>query len=235
MVRRCLVKLPYNTRMSPPFTVQDPRPPVLPILWDIVLNATIPVVLYKLSLRFISPSEMTALVIASIFPLMKSIFDLVRSARIDPIAVIVLLSLIASGVALFFGGSPRLLLLRESLFTGLLGLACFASLLMPRPMMFYFGRYFNSRNPQQVARFDASWQIPFVRFAHRLITIVWGCVYVGELIVRVILIYKTSPAVVLFISPILLGALTIGTIIWTFSYARRIRHRRPAHRHLVLL
>jgi hypothetical protein len=207
---------------------QNPRPPIFPIVWDIVLNATIPVVLYQLSLRFISPSELTALIIASIFPLAKSIFDLVRSARIDPVAIIVLLSLVASGVGLFLGGSPRLLLLRESLFTGLLGLACFVSLLLPRPMMFYFGRFFNGRDPQQLARFDASWQIPFVRFGHRLITVVWGCVYVGELIVRVILICKTSPAVVLFVSPIMLGVVTIGTIAWTFGYASRIRSRAIA-------
>ena len=32
--------------------------------------------------------------------------------------------------------------MRESLFTALFGLACFGSLLLPRPMMYYFGRRF---------------------------------------------------------------------------------------------
>jgi hypothetical protein len=212
---------------------QGSRPSIAPIVWDIALNATIPVALYQFSRHFISPSEVTALIVAGVFPFGKSIFDLVHRSRIDPVAVLVLLGLLASGIPLFFGGSARLLLLRESLFTGLLGVACFVSLFLPRPMMFYFGRYFNSSDPLQQARFDASWGIPFVRFGHRLITTVWGCAYVGEFVVRVILIYKAPTLVVLLVSPIILGVVTIGTIIWTFSYAHRIRARAIAFRHAV--
>ena len=64
-----------------------------------------------------------------------------------------------------------------------------------------------------------------MRFANRLITIVWGTVYVAELIVRVILIYALSAQMVLVFSPVLIGGFTILTIIWTFSYVRRIRVR----------
>ena len=51
---------------------QTPRPPVRGIVWGIVLNAIIPVVLYKLSRRYLSPSEFTALLVASTFPLGKT-------------------------------------------------------------------------------------------------------------------------------------------------------------------
>jgi uncharacterized membrane protein len=115
------------------------------------------------------------------------------------------------------------------LFTGAFGLACFVSLLLPRPMMFYFGRHFIAgTDPQRQARFNSAWQLPQVRFAHRLITIVWGCAFVGELILRIILIYHASAATVLIVSPILLGTLTIVTMIWAFSYGRRVRLRALA-------
>jgi hypothetical protein len=39
------------------------------------------------------------------------------------------------------------------------------------------------------------------------------------------LIYHVSAAVVLIISPILIGVLTIVTMIWAFSYGRRVRLR----------
>jgi hypothetical protein len=209
--------------------VQSPRPPIAPIVWDIVLNATIPFALYTLSKHYISPSELIALIVATTFPLGKSLYDLLRQAQLDPVAILVLLGIATSGLAMLLGGSPKLLLVRESLFTGALGLACFASLLLPRPMMFYFGRYFIARSePQVLARFDSSWQLPSVRFSHRLITIVWGSVFLTELLVRIILIYKTSSATVLIASPILLGSLTITTIIWTFRYARQIRFRAIA-------
>jgi hypothetical protein len=209
--------------------VQASRPPLGGIVWDIVLNAVIPVILYKLSKRYISPSEFTALLVATTFPLGKSVFDLVRRGLVDPISMVVLLGIAASCIALLFGGSPRLLLIRESLFTGAFGLACFVSLLLPRPMMFYFARHFIAgADPQRLARFNAGWQLPEVRFCHRLITVVWGCTFVGELILRIILIYKTSPATVLFVSPILLGSLTLVTMIWAFSYGHRVRLRALA-------
>lgn len=149
--------------------------PIDSIAWGIVLNAVIPVILYRLSKRYLSNSELTALLIATTFPMGKSIFDLVRHGQVDPISIIVLLGIATDGVALLFGGSSRLLLVRESLFTGAFGFACFVSLLLPRPVMFYFGRHFVAGDdPQRQGRFNAAWQLPEVRFSHRLITIVWG-------------------------------------------------------------
>jgi hypothetical protein len=209
--------------------VQASRPPLGRAVWDIVLNAVIPVILYKLSKRYLSPSELTALLIATTFPLGKSIFDLVRRGQVDPISIVVLLGIGTDCVALLFGGSARLLLVRESLFTGAFGVACFVSLLLPRPMMFYFARHFVAgADSERQARFNSGWQLPEVRFAHRLITTVWGCIFVGELILRIILIYNASAATVLIVSPILLGTLTIVTMIWAFSYGHRVRLRALA-------
>jgi hypothetical protein len=191
---------------------------------DIALNAIIPLILYRLSKRFISPSEFTALLAATGFPLIKSIFDVAKRRQLDPVSVIVLLGIATSAVALVVGGSPRILLLRESIFTAVFGVACFASLLLPRPMMFYFGRHFLAGNdPQKRRGYDISWQLPEVRFTNRLITIVWGAVYLGEFAIRVALIWLVPVAWVLVISPVLLGSLTLGTIVWTFRRARKTR------------
>ena len=97
--------------------VQTSRPAFGGIVWGIVLNAIIPLLLYKLSRRYLSPSEFIALAIATTFPLGKSIFDLARLGSVDPVSIVVLLGIAADGVA-YSGGSPRLLLVRESLFTG---------------------------------------------------------------------------------------------------------------------
>lgn len=195
-------------------------------LLDIALNAMIPLILYRLSKRYFSPSEFTALAVATTFPFGKSIFDVAKRRRLDPISVLVLLGIGASAVALLAGGSPRLLLMRESLFTGVFGLACVGSLLLPRPMMFYFGRHFiGGGDATRRRRFEASWALPEVRFTSRLITVVWGIVYVGEFGMRVALILLVPVAWVLVISPVLLGSLTLVTILWTFRYAKRARER----------
>lgn len=205
------------------------RPPIGNIVWGFVLNAVFPVILYKLSKRYYSTSEFTALVVAALFPIGKSGFELIYHRQLDPISILVLLGIGADSVALLFGGSPQLLLVRESLFTGVFGLACFFSLLLPRPMMFYFARYFIAgTDPMRQARFNATWQFPEMRFCHRLITTVWGFAFVGELLVRLVLIYNLPAALVLMISPILMGVLTITTMVWAFAYGHRVRQRLRA-------
>jgi uncharacterized membrane protein len=202
------------------------RPPLGGIVWTIFLNATIPVILYRLSRRYLSLSDFAALAIAATFPIGKSTLDVARRRQVDPISIMVLLGIVTDGAALFFGGSVRLLLVRESFFTGAFGLACFISLLLPRPVMFYFARHFVAGTDlERQARFNAAWQLREVRFCHRLITAIWGAAFVGELILRIILIYNVSPATVLVVSPILLGTLTLVTMIWAFSYGHRVRLR----------
>jgi hypothetical protein len=212
-----------------PIPTQEARPPVSSIAWGIFLNAAVPVVLYKLARRYFSASEFSALVVAATFPLGKSAYGLVRRRQLDPISILVLLGIVTDGIAMLFGGSPRLLLVRESMFTGAFGVACLVSLLLPRPMMFYFSRYFIAgTDPVRQARFNSAWQFADVRFCHRLITTVWGLVFLGELILRIILIYQLPAAVVLVVSPILIGVLTIGTMVWAFRYGHQVRLRAVA-------
>ena len=203
-----------------------PQSLIRSLLWDVALNATIPAALYFFAKRFITPSQLTALLWATSFPLLKSAFSLTKRRELDPVALLILLGLAASIVAVLFGGDPHLLLIRESFFTGAFGLACLISLILPRPIMFYFGRYFMAgRDTQRRDTFNARWQDPAVRRAHRLVTVTWGVVYVGEFVLRIALVYNLPAPVVLAIAPFLTGLVTIGAVVWTFWYARRVRNR----------
>jgi hypothetical protein len=203
---------------------QSPAPPIRGLLWDISLNAAIPLALYQFSRRYISPSELTALIFATAFPLGKSALGLSRRSQLDPVALIVLLGILTSAAAILIGGNPKVLLIRESLFTGAFGCACLFSLFLHRPIMFYFGRYFVARDdPEKQKRFDSAWEITPVRRTHRLITIVWGLAYIADFIVRIILIDLLPSAWVLAVSPILIGATTIAVLLWTRQTVRRLR------------
>lgn len=209
------------------------RPLFLPLVLDIGLNIVIPMICYRLSKRYVSPSEYTALIFASLYPTLKSIYDLVRRREIDLVSVVVLLGIAASIAGVAAGGSYKLLLLRESLFTFAFGVACLLSLLMPsrRPLMFFFGRVFATGNdPVRRAEFDATWQYPQARRAHRRVTLVWGLLFICEFAFRVGLIYTVSPATVLVVSPLVLNTATVLVIVWTFSYAARARRRGMAER-----
>jgi len=193
-------------------------------LVDLALNAAIPLVLYHVSKRIFAASEFTALAIATTFPGGKGLFDVVKRREVNPVSIVVLLGIGVSAVAVAVGGSPRILLLRESLFTGLFGLACIGSLILPRPLMFWFGYHFLVRgDSRRRRRYEASWALAEVRHASGLITLVWGLVFLGEFGIRTALIFVLSPGWVLTISPIILGALTLTAVVWTFRYARKAR------------
>jgi len=214
-----------NEEMTP----LESRPIIRSLLRDIVLNATIPVVCYYASKTWISPSELIALVMASVFPTIESIHGAVRRSGMNPVSVVVLLGIVTSILALFAGGDPRLLLVRESFFTGAFGIFCLFSLLLPRPVMFYFGRYFMAGDdPEKRQVFDAAWNNSIVRRGHRLITTVWAFVLIAEFVTRVILVYTLPAPVVLAVSPFVLGLATILTIGWTFRYASRLRQQATA-------
>ncbi len=202
------------------------RPSVRPMMLEMAIDAGIPFGCYWLSMHYLSRSEVLALLVASIFPTLKSLYGVLRRRARDPISVLILAGLLFGLAALLVGGGAKLLLIRESLFTGAFGLACLVSLLSRsrRPVMFYFGRFFAAgSDPVRRARFDQLWQYASFRRVQRIMTLVWGLVFVGEFTVRVVLIYTVSPATVLAVSPIVLGSATLLTVLWTVRYAARAR------------
>ena len=188
---------------------------------SILINAAVPFAIY-LILKHYGYSDLTALSAAVLFPLIGSTISIVRQRTLDLIAAIAIIGIAVSMIAVFLGGNSKILLIRESLLTVALGIACFVSLLFPRPLMFYFGRYFATANdPVRRTSYNKLWQYPYFCYVNRVITLVWGVAYLGEFILRVILVYTLPTAIVLAVSPIILGGLSILTLAWTFAYARR--------------
>jgi hypothetical protein len=208
---------------------QVSRPPVSGIVWGIVLNASVPVILYKLSKRYVSPSDFWALVIASIFPLGKSVFDLVRRRQVDPVSIMVLL-----GIA---RGQPRIAFRRQRSSFARSGILIYRRvwfrLLYLAPVSasnhVLFRSLFHRGNRPAAAgavqRRLAAAGGAFLPPAHynRL-----GECFCGRANSSDILIYNTSPAMVPVISPILLGTLTTLSMVWAFSYGHRVRQRAMA-------
>lgn len=195
------------------------------LLPSIILNGVVPLVIYLL-LKHYNYSDLVALSASALFPAIGSIIGIVRQRTLDLLAAITLVGIAVSIVAVLVGGDPKLLLIRESFLTGALGIACFVSFLLPRPLMFYFGRYFATGNdPAKTAYYNGLWQYQSFRYVNRVITAVWGVAYVGEFIIRVILVYTLPIAVVLAVSPLIIGGITVAAIAWTIAYSRKAAKR----------
>lgn len=126
-------------------------------------------------------------------------------------------------LSLSVGGDPRILLIRGDLFTALFGIICLISLAFPRPVMFYFGRYFIAgKDPEKGATFDARAREPRFHRGFQIITAVWGLTYAAEFVARIILVYTIPVAAVVAIAPIMTGLATIFAIVWTFRFRSRM-------------
>src|SRR5208337_5202234 len=79
-------------------------------------------------------------ILSSIPPILWSVMELARFRRLDAVSLLAVIGIFLSLAAMALGGNPRLLLARESLVTGIIGLLFLASLLLPRPLMFYLAR-----------------------------------------------------------------------------------------------
>ncbi|WP_126556761.1 VC0807 family protein [Dictyobacter kobayashii] len=203
---------------------------------SLLINVAVPLLLVYLMTTYLRFSELVALSVGSIVPIIHSVLELARKRRLDLVAVFFLLGVLTNVVAIFLGGNPQLLVIRESFFTGALGLFCLLSLLvMPRPLMFYVGRQMMVGNdPVRIQRFNASWQDRYVRSVHRIITIVWGVAMVGEFLSRVLIAYTLPVTLAYAIGVTILTCTLAGTFAWTLAYIRYATREGQERRELAL-
>ncbi|OYW10914.1 MAG: hypothetical protein B7Z59_05850, partial [Acidiphilium sp. 37-67-22] len=144
-----------------------------------------------------------------------------RHRRVDAISVMVLGGIALSLVGFALGGSPKLLLMRESLITGLIGLVFIGSALIRRPLIYVLASASLKRqSAEDSAEFEAHRDQPGFRRVMSVMTIVWGVGLVVETAVRSVLVFSLPVGRFLIIGPIV-GYATIGLLmLWTFLYGR---------------
>jgi len=76
------------------------------------------------------------------------------------------------------------------------------------------------RTPEQLARLNASWQVPYGRFVRRLVTLVWGLAFVGEALLDTFLLYHLPTAHWVAIHPLLFWGTMVAAFGWATLYAR---------------
>jgi hypothetical protein len=188
----------------------------------LAFDAALPYATYTLAKgQFPGIDEVLALGLTAIGPAVFGLYEIVRKRHVDIIGSVVLLGILVSIVATFIGGDPKVMLIRESFVTGALGVVCLLSLLAPKPLMFYVSRQFTAgQDEAAIAQFSALWQRPGARQVFRILTIVWGVGWVGEFLLRVLLVESLTIPQVLVIGPFLFNGITIALIAWTIVWTR---------------
>lgn len=195
------------------------------IEWGMTLlfNVALPLFTYFL-LTGAGWSAVTALLASGVWPAAETVVTLLVRRRIDEFGMIALI-FIALGVIAGLGfNSARLVLVKESVVTGLFGVIVLGSLLAPRPLMFYFGRKFaTDGSAEAIAYWNGLWQYPSFRHNQRVISWVWGVAFLAEAGLRVALTYTLTTSEMAVVSSVMPLVVVAALVTWTVSYGRRAR------------
>jgi hypothetical protein len=192
---------------------------------ELIVNLLLPWATYRLT----QPhwGETGGLIASALPPIAWSTIELVRFRRVDALSVIVLLGIALSLAALAVGGSPRMLLLRESLISGAIGVAFLVSLALRRPLMFYLARATVARETADgAARIDALWQQrPAFVTGMRAMTAVWGLGLTAEAVLRVWIAWTWPVERVLKVAPLISYTIYGVLLLWTLWYRKTLTRR----------
>jgi hypothetical protein len=190
-----------------------------------VINVALPWLAYRLALPHLG--ETGALIASAVPPIVWSLIELVRFRRVDALSVLVVAGIVLSVAAMALGGSPRMLLLRESLVSGAVGVVFLLSLPMRRPLIFYLARATVAREMEGgAAHFEALWrERPGLASSMRLMTLVWGAGLTCETAVRACMALTWPIERFLVVSPFIGYGIYGALALWTLWYRKTMRHR----------
>jgi hypothetical protein len=191
---------------------------------EILFNFLLPWVVYRVAKPHLG--EIHAIMASAAPPMVWSLVEFARKRRVDAISVMVLGGIGLSLLGFALGGSPKLLLMRESLITGLIGVVFVGSAVIGRPLMYVLASASLKRqSAEDSAEFETYKDDPAFRRMMGVMTIVWGIGFIVETAVRSVLVFSLPVGRFLIIGPIV-GYSTVGLLmVWTFLYGRAAEKR----------
>ena len=170
-----------------------------------------------------------ALALGAVWPLARAAVTAIVRRHVDELSILALLALAVGVAAALAVHDVRILVVRNAATTALLGLVMLGSLVLRRPLIFYFGRRFaTDGTPEGAARWDSYERYPSFRRANRVVTAVWGVGLLGEAVVRVVVGLWAPVVVALVVGHVLPYVVIAGLITATTVYGRRVRRAATA-------
>jgi hypothetical protein len=191
---------------------------------EIAANFLLPWLVYTaLSDRY---GDFTSLAASAAPPTLWSLYELARDRKIDALSIMVLSGIALSLAALLLGGSPRLLLVRENLFSIPIGLVFLLSAAMKRPIFYHMSvAIFARQSAERRGQFETGMQFPHVMRALRVASIVWGAGLIAQGALLGWLAWTWPIPRYLLVSPFI-GYGSIGALIlWTFLHQQAQRQK----------
>ncbi len=194
----------------------------------LLINAVAPYIVFVVCKPH--TGEFAALALSAVPPTVESLWSIWQRRRLDVMAALVLGGIAVSLGLIALGGSERVLLLRESFITSLVGVLLAGSVFLRRPLLYLLARQMSAGDdPTALTDWEQRWQHePGFRRSMRIMSAVWGIGLVGEMAVRTAMVYAMRISDFLLISPFVQYGLTGALVGWTVLYTRRMRAQSPS-------
>ena len=228
-----------TTRTSAERRVNRPGLAVARLMFDIGA----PIVLYYL-LRAAGASYRVALLASAALPAAGTCWTLLRRRRPDPVAVLMVTTLTSAFIISTIAHSPRFLLAKEGLITGVWGAWMLVSARGSRPAALVFARpLMESARVFGGRSWDLLWATePRFRRIWRASTVMWGVGLMVDALIRIVMSYTLPidqvPGIGGALYPITFIALQIITNVYymraglySLLGARWLERPRPGHAH----
>lgn len=205
-------------------------------------DCLVPMGLYY-ALRAVGMGLYLTLLISAALPAAAALARLVRSRRVDGLAVYtVAMMLLSTGVSLI-AGSPRFMLAREAWLTGVTGLSFLASAWTARPLAYLYTRPLLERR-RWAGNIPYDWddlwaRLPRFRRLWRVGSVLWGIALLADAALRAVMSYTLPvdavPALGAALYVVTLLVLIVITNVYYVAsglYDRRSRLYAPLRRGL---
>lgn len=196
--------------------------PQTPALRQIALLDVILPLLAVVILQRNGVAPMPAYAAAGLFPAASVVVTWFTRRHVELIGAGVLVGLATALLVAVMTGDPRFGLIRAAPSFALFGVACFASLATPRPLMFYVARAFSTGgDPDRSAAFNARLSRPEFRRVMRRLTAVWGAGTLAHAMLGVAVAFLLPAAMALIVEPALAFAIIASLLAWTRTVQSR--------------
>ena len=166
-------------------TTKTTNQPASSLVKTLAIEIAVPTGVYY-ALHSLGASDFTALAVAGVFPLARTLYQFAKDRTLNSLALVVLITNVVGMLLTFVSGDARMMIAKDSLGSGITGLVILASAFTAAPIMTKTMRPFLTRGK---AENEAAWERlsgtdTFDAILRRC-SVIWGIGFVLESSVRI--------------------------------------------------
>ncbi|MEU6172921.1 VC0807 family protein [Streptantibioticus parmotrematis] len=211
----------------------DPSPSsqLVTALRPLVIDVAVPTALYYVLHDAAKLSSVDSLILSGVVPMIRTVFGLIRERKVNGLALLMLVVTVAGAGISAMTGSARLMLAKESLGTGVIGLSIAWSAFTRQPLMT------NAMRPMMTkgeAEKEAAWEhlratSPAFRRGISNVSLLWGLGLLGDCVLRVIGAYTLPVDTMVWMSTVILVGAVLVLMVGTGKVSDRAERLLLAH------